>query len=124
MKEGLKRNICDLDKYVDLTEIEDLSRLKATYIGKGLTYACQFWASHLANISNSDCDFKEVCEAIDQFFMTNFLFWIEILVITKKLDIGVYALNDVEQWYALVSCIFSFKKLYSYPFRLEQTTGG
>jgi hypothetical protein len=81
MKEKLKKNICDLDKYTDLNEIEDISRLKTTFIGKGLTYACQFWASHLANMSSSGSGFKEVYETIDQFFMTNFLFWIEVLEI-------------------------------------------
>jgi hypothetical protein len=114
MKDRLKKNICNLDDYADLSEIEDLSRLKAAHIGKGLTYACHFWASHLAGISGSGSDFKEVYEAIDQFFMTNFLFWIEVLVIIRKLDVSIHAINNVEQWYALVGYIYPLFKLHIY----------
>jgi hypothetical protein len=125
MKERLKRNICNLDNYACLWEIEELSSLTATCIGKGLIYACQFWANHLANISDGGDDFKEVHEAIDHFFMTNFLFWIEVLVITKKLDISVHALNDVEQWYASVSYrYFLFDISYLPYFRPEHTVDG
>jgi len=46
---------------------------------------------------------EEVYNAIDGFFTTGFLFWIEVLVLTGKLYMSVYALNDIEKWYAMVS---------------------
>jgi hypothetical protein len=108
MNKELKKNICKLDDHVTLSEIEDLPSLRVMHIGEGLEYACQFWASHLSKTSRSDDGLEEVYEAIDQFFMINFLFWIEVLIITEKLDTGVYALNDMEQWYILVSYLQSF----------------
>jgi hypothetical protein len=42
---------------------------------------------------------EEVQKAIDNFFTTHLLDWIEVLALTGNLGIGVYAMNDVEQWY-------------------------
>ena len=103
MEGRLRRNICNLDGHVNLRDIEDLSKLKATHIGAALEYACRFWASHLAKVSHSSCGIEDVHHAIDRFFETSFLFWIEVLILTRNLDIGVYALNGIEEWYALVS---------------------
>ena len=105
MNRKLKQNICELDGHVDLREVEDLDTRRGRYIGDTLKYACRLWAKHLARAATSGPDVGEVHEAIDKFFTTNFLFWVEVLVLMKDLDIGVYALNDVQQWYALVSCM-------------------
>jgi len=109
MKERLKRNICHVDNHAVLSEIKDLPTLRATYIGSTLEYACQFWTNHLVKISDIS-GVEEVCNAIDNFFTTGFLFWIEVLVLTENLDIGVYALNDIEKWYAMVSYADFFPK--------------
>jgi len=104
MKGGLKRNICQLDDHILLSEVEDLPEQRAAYIGDALKYACCFWASHLARSGRSSSDDQKVHEAINEFFTTCFLFWIEVLSLMEKLDIGVYALNDIQQWYMVVSC--------------------
>jgi len=125
MGNRLKRNICNLDDHVVLSEVKDLSTQRATYIGDALEYMCCFWANHLAKIPGSDHDVEEVHTAIDKFSKTGFLFWIEILILTGKLDIGVYALNDVEQWYILVSDMWSFhQNLYLCLFRQELPASG
>ena len=103
MKERLKRNICNLDDHIALSEVNDLSTKKRDYIGDALEYACQFWTKHLVEISGNNSQNKEIEKAIDEFFTTGLLYWIEVLVITGNLDIGVYAMNDVDQWYASVS---------------------
>ena len=101
MKRKLRRNICNLDDCAVLSDIEDLPTLRTIYIGGALGYACQFWTNHLTKISSiSDV---EVHKAIDDFFTTNFLCWLEVLTLTGNLDISVYALNSIEQWYMLVS---------------------
>ena len=105
MKEKLKRNICDLDDYAILSEVEGFSAQKKDHIGDALEYACKFWTKHLLGTpSNSPC-VQEVQRAIDQFFTKHFLHWIEVLVLVGNLDIGVYAINDIEKWYAQVSII-------------------
>ena len=56
----------------------------------------------------------EVQKAIDEFFTTHLLFWIEVLVIMGNLDVGVYIVNDIQQWYNSVSCQGSLHQiLYS-----------
>ena len=100
----LRRNICNLDGHAVPSKVRDLSKLKAAYIGDALEYACQFWTHHLAVTSTDSVTVEEVHKAIDNFFATGFLCWIEVLVLLGRLDIGVYALNSIEQWYTLVSC--------------------
>jgi len=103
MKEKLKRNICELDDFAFLSKVEDLSDRQKDYIGDALGYACCFWTKHLLGIPGSGPGGKEIQEAIERFFTTCLLFWIEALSLMGKLDIGVYALNDIKQWYELVS---------------------
>jgi len=103
MRDRLKRNICNLDNLAVLSEIEDLPTLRTTHIGGTLEYACHFWTNHLAKVSGDSNGIEEVYIAIDKFFKTGFLFWIEVLILTGNLDIGVYSLNDIDQWYMLVS---------------------
>ena len=107
MGERLKKNICRLDDHAILSEVNDLSGCRKVYIGDTLEYACCFWAKHLVGIPGSGPDIGEVQEAIDKFFTTSLLFWIEVLSLLGKLDIGVYALNDIQQWYKLVSCVWN-----------------
>ena len=100
--------MCKLDEYTALSEIEDLPILRNTYICSSLKYACQFWTKHLAKVSGSSDGAEEVQKAIDNFFATGFLFWVEALILLRNLDIGIYALNDIEQWHMLVSIMSRF----------------
>jgi len=106
MKARLKRNICQLDDYVCL-EAKDLSTRKATYIGDALEYACRFWKDHLVSITtrttSTSHDIEEVDKEINEFLTTSLLFWIEILSLTRNLNVGVYAMNKIEEWYMTVS---------------------
>ena len=104
MKERLKRNICNLDDYTPLDKVEDLPTRRKAQIGDALEYACQFWTKHLVEIPNNSHNIKRVCKAVEEFFTTHFLFWIEVLIIMGRLDIGVYAINNIQQWYISVSC--------------------
>ena len=107
MREKLKRNICDLDDYAILSEVKDFSTRKKVHIGDGLGYACQFWTKHLLGVPSDSLCVQEVQRAINQFFTTHFLHWIEILVLVGNLDVGVYAMNDIEQWYTGVSAMWT-----------------
>jgi hypothetical protein len=104
MKERLKRNICNLDDYASLDKVEDLPARQKEHIGDALEYACRFWAKHLARIPSSGHDVGEVHKGIHEFFTTHLLFWIEVLSLIRNLDVGVHALNDIQQWYISVSC--------------------
>ena len=102
MKGGLKKNICQLDDFVYLSQVKDLPAQRTACIGDSLEYACKFWTTHLIEAVSSGPDVEEVYKAIDEFFKTCFLFWIEALSLMEKLDIGVYALKNIDQWYTLV----------------------
>jgi hypothetical protein len=116
MEERLKRNICNLDDHSDLSEVEDLPIHLKTHIGDALEYACQFWTRHLVEIPSSSHDVEEVYTAIDGFFTTCFLSWIEVLSLTGNLNVGVYALNNVQQWYTLVSCVWNSTGACAYTY--------
>jgi len=105
MGERLKRNICNLDDYAVLSEVMDLSTHKKVHIGEALEYACRFWSKHLLMVPNSGFHVGEVQKAIEEFFTRHLLYWIEVLALTENLGVGVYAINDVEQWYALVCVV-------------------
>jgi len=105
MGERLKRNICNLDDYVILSEVGDLSTCKKSYIGDALEYACRFWAKHLLRVPSNSSYVGEVQRGIEKFFTAHLLYWIEVLALTGNLDAGVHAMNDVDQWCASVSTI-------------------
>jgi len=105
MNEHLEKNICKLDDYISLSEVEDLPACRTAYIGAALGYACCFWTNHLMKIPANGPDTEEVQKAISRFFEKHLLFWIEVLSLMENLDAGVHALDDIQQWYVLVSCI-------------------
>jgi hypothetical protein len=95
MEGKLKKNICDLDDYASLEKVEDLPARREAQIGDALEYACRFWTRHLAKTPSSGRDAEEVRTAIDEFFTTRLLFWIEVLVVMGSLDISFHAVNDI-----------------------------
>jgi len=103
MKERLKRNICNLDGHTILSDVEDLPTWRAIHIGGTLEYACCFWTKHLIKVSSDSNGAGETYKAINEFFETGFLSWVEVLILMGKLDMGIYALNDIQQWCVLVS---------------------
>ena len=102
MEQRLRRNICDLD-YSPLNEVNDLSDCRKEHIGDVLEYACQFWTKHLVKSPSSGPNAEKVQKEIEKFFTTHLLHWIEVLIIMKNLNTSVYSLDDIKQWYTLVS---------------------
>ena len=105
MKKRLKRNICNLDDCAILPEVKDLVVHQKDCIGDALEYACHFWTKHLLGVPSSSSYVEEVQKEINEFSTTNLLHWIEVLVLTGNLGMGVNAMNDVEQWCASVSAV-------------------
>ena len=126
MKRGLRRDICKLGWYTLLSEVEDLPTHRATHIGGALGYACRFWTTHLIRTASNSPDTEEVQKEIDEFFTTHLLFWMEVLSLMGNLDVGVYALHDIDQWYIKVSYMWRIylANLYLCPLRQESHAGG
>jgi len=104
MKERLRKNICNLDDHVSLSDVNDLPARRKTHIGDDLEYACRFWSKHLLEIPSNSHNIEEVHKAIDEFFTMQLLYWIEVLTLIGNPNVGVYAINDVRKWYTSVSC--------------------
>ena len=105
MRNKLKKNLYRLDDYTTLSEVKDIPSCQKEHIGDALEYACCFWTTHLLGIPGSGPGVEEVQQSIDKFFPTCLLSWIEALILMGKLEIGVHALNEIQQWYTLVSYI-------------------
>ena len=103
MEKSLKKNICELDDYVVLNEVLDLSARRDKYIGSSLEYACRFWTRHLASVPGKGPGAEKIQEAIDEFFTKRLLSWIEVLSIVGHLGMAVNAMDDIRQWYISVS---------------------
>ena len=104
MKEKLRKNICNLDDYAILSEVGDISTCQKEHIGDALEYACRFWTKHLVGVSSSGHNIEEVHKVVEEFFTNHLFCWMETLIIMGKLETSIYAINDVQQWYASVSC--------------------
>jgi len=107
MVEKLKKNIYGLDDCTILSEVKDLPDRQKDHIGDALEYACCFWTKHLLGVSSRSSGVEKIQEAIDKFFPTCLLFWIEALILMGKLNISVHALNDIQQWHTSVSSMWS-----------------
>ena len=105
MKKRLRRNICYLDDYAALSEVKDHSARKKDHIGDALGYACQFWTKHLVGVPGNSPHVEEVQRGMEEFFTTHLLQWIEVLILIGSLGVGVYAINDIEQWCHSVSIV-------------------
>ena len=103
MRKKLKRNIFNLEDCIDLRLVDDLPTRQKDHIGDALKYACQFWIKHLLEIPCSSSYIDQVEKAINDFFATSLLHWIELLVLTRNIDLGIYAMNDLGQWCTSVS---------------------
>ena len=103
MEKSLKKNICELDDYVALSEVTDLSARREQYIGSSLEYACRFWTRHLASVPGKGPGSKKIQEAIDEFFTKRLLCWIEVLSIVGHLGTAMNAIDGIRQWYISVS---------------------
>ena len=125
MGEKLKRNICNLDEHAVLSKVKDLSVRRKAHIGDALEYACRFWTKHLLETPSKTPRVEEVQIAIDKFFTAHLLQWIEVLAITGDLGIGVYSMNNIEQWCYLVSIVqFVCQNLFSWSSRQESHQSG
>ena len=111
MKERLRKNICGLNGCTPLGDVKDLPDRKKARIGDALEYACRFWTKHLLEIRSGGPHVEQVKAAMDEFFTAHLLFWIEVLSLTGHLNVGVYALHDIDQWYLSVSCVEYLSKL-------------
>ncbi|KAJ7353300.1 hypothetical protein DFH08DRAFT_856466 [Mycena albidolilacea] len=97
LKNELRFNICRLkDSYVTNSDVPNLSALADTYISSQLSYACQFWASHLTKTNHE----QSIQEELLQFLRNQFLMWLEVVSIQlSRFQSHRKTREKVESWY-------------------------
>jgi hypothetical protein len=114
MGKRLKRNICNLDDYAVLSEVKDLSShrrstLEMLWNMHASSGPSTSWRSLAAAPMLRKC--RKQLTSSSQCICWH---WIEVLVLTGNLGVGVHAMNDIEQWYNLVSDVqVACQNLYS-----------
>jgi hypothetical protein len=95
MTAELAFNICRLEtSYVRNVDVTDLAERVDKFISPQLSYSCRFWGDHLGAVSfDPDID----CEIRD-FLSTRLLFWLEVLSLIKKVNVGLRALGSTIKW--------------------------
>lgn len=95
MKLNLRFNICNLSSsYLHNSEVEDLALRVSQYIPSYLSYACGSWASHLKETPYDEVVLKE----IKDFMHHRFLFWLEVLSLTRRVNHASGILRSLTNW--------------------------
>jgi hypothetical protein len=95
MKEQLQFNICRLEtSYLLNEEVEDLGDSVKKWISPGLRYSSHQWANHL----NSNPFDAEIFSHVEYFMTHQFLFWLEVLSLTKRVNVGPHMLSLLIDW--------------------------
>ncbi|KIM21760.1 hypothetical protein M408DRAFT_80079, partial [Serendipita vermifera MAFF 305830] len=95
MKRDLRFNICELkSSYHRNGEILDLDIRIRYHITPHIRYSATFWASHLVDASFD----PEILELVEDFMQNRFLFWLEVLSLTKRVNIGSSTVQLLIDW--------------------------
>jgi NACHT domain len=95
MKENLRFNICGLESsHTPNADVPDLLSRENKYIPQHLSYSCSWWASHLAETAFDE----EIFRDLEYFMQKQFLLWLEVLSIIKRVNLGLRALSLLVNW--------------------------
>lgn len=95
MKRELKFNICQLESsYVRNNDIPDLASRLKNCIPFHLSYSCQFWAKHLEETKFD----TEILDCVEYFMSNQFLVWLEVLSLTKRVNLASSILLLLIEW--------------------------
>jgi hypothetical protein len=99
MKDGLKFNICDLETSHLLNEnVEDISERIVRNIRRPLLYSCRFWAAHIRDTPTNLEENNALIAVIWDFFQSRFLYWLEVMSVTKEVAAANIALLAMVGW--------------------------
>jgi hypothetical protein len=95
MLEKLKFNICNLEtSYLANEDVPNLASRITENIPASLSYACQLWDDHLERIPFD----PGVYTKLESFFNDKFLFWLEVLSLTRVVALASPALASLKTW--------------------------
>ena len=95
MKNQLRFNICNLESsFVFDEDLPDLAERKKICISGALSYACRYWAEHLEQGQMTDV----AHEKLEDFLSRQLLFWMEVLNLEGRIDLGAGILHHAQRW--------------------------
>lgn len=103
MKTNLKKNICNLPRYVMNKDVKDLLIRRKECIGDALEYACRFWAQHLCLASIAEGELGTVTSLLEELMQKHLLSWLEVSSICNELPAAAASLHDIQHWLVKVS---------------------
>ena len=99
MRDGLKRNICDLSSYgTERKEVD--TQLIQQHLPPVLQYSCRYWAYHLEQCKASSSDIEDVLLFLQQ----HFLHWVEAMSLLG-LATEVVGIINILRTVVPVSCL-------------------
>ena len=95
MESGLHFNICSLEtSHHRNADVADLTARVKGAILPHLSYACHFWADHLSQTAYD----TTTLDAVSNFLHNHFLHWLEVLSLTKNIDVALRMLQSILEW--------------------------
>jgi hypothetical protein len=95
MENHLRFNICQFpSSYLRNDQVPNLDRVIAERIPYHVAYSCWFWAHHVAATPVD----HELLERVKSFLQAYFLYWLEVMSITRRLSAALEALRQVAVW--------------------------
>jgi hypothetical protein len=93
MNQELQFNICGFE--TSHRRNDDMT--VATPVSAHLSYSCRFWADHLEE-DNDKHDRRTLLKEMREFFYSRFLFWLEVLSLSKEVSAAQLALLIAIRW--------------------------
>lgn len=96
MKSTLHFNICNISSsYYQNENVAGISEEVKRYISSELSYSCCFMGQHLQEIADEQDD---IVERLWEFMNTQFLYWLEVLSLTKQAKMASEVLSSMATW--------------------------
>lgn len=110
MEQELRFNICDLESsFLMNTDVQDIENRINRDISNSLRYASWYWASHL---EASGCD-DEILDALQRFLQFKFLFWLEVMSLTHKVDQALKIMDSLENWMNVSLITWQYQQIFT-----------
>jgi len=129
MKNKLKFNICHIGSSHYYNDVIPKSDIMAA-IPPFLSYSCSFWGHHLKEVSaiGATCETSKDDTAlplldVKSFMEDQFLFWLEVLSLTKQMAAAAPALETLLQWVNVSSIICGTVSINLKPLESEYQSG-
>ncbi|CAE6478535.1 unnamed protein product [Rhizoctonia solani] len=95
MESELRFNICALESsYLTDDQIPDLEARVARCISPTLSYACQYWSSHL----RQSPPIENTGDMLLDFLSNRLLFWMEVLSLSRCIGMGASMMQQAQTW--------------------------